>query len=125
MRNCLALLLVFSLVSCDYFKQESNGTPVARVNDSYLYESDIASLVTDSATPEDSASIVNNYITRWATQQLLIDQAKINLPEAELQNYERLVQDYQADLYTEAYKSVIVSKQLDSTVTQAESQQFY
>ena len=36
-----------------------------------------------------------------------------------------LVQEYQNDLLTEAYKNVIVSKQLDSTITEQEYRDYY
>ncbi|MEM7186631.1 MAG: peptidyl-prolyl cis-trans isomerase [Bacteroidota bacterium] len=120
----LIALLLFA-AACDYFKQEDARVPIARVNDSYLYEEDIADLVSEAASTEDSALLVNNFVTRWATQQLLIDQAKINLSDDELETYDKLVNQYQTDLYTEAYKSNIVSMQLDSTVTEREMEQYY
>ena len=39
--------------------------------------------------------------------------------------YNKLVQEYQNDLLTEAYKNVIVSKQLDSTITEQEYREYY
>ena len=35
------ILVLFIVVSCDYFKQDDPRTPIARVNDEYLYEEDI------------------------------------------------------------------------------------
>lgn len=126
MRRLLPMLLFTGLlISCDYFKQEETRIPVARVNDSYLYEEDIAGLISEATSPADSTLIVNGYINRWATQQLLINQAKINLSEVDLENYDHLVQDYKNELYTEAYKNVIVSKQLDSAIANFELQTFY
>ncbi len=98
---------------------------MARVNDNFLYEKDIQKFISEDTTPEDSILIVNNYINRWATQQLLIDQARINLSADQLEQYEKLVQEYQNDLLTEAYKNVIVSKQLDSTITEQEYRDYY
>ncbi|MBT8255489.1 MAG: peptidyl-prolyl cis-trans isomerase [Bacteroidia bacterium] len=123
----IPLLLVLSilLVSCDYFKQEDPRIPIARENDTYLYEDDISDLVAQTTTPEDSILVVSNYINRWATQQLLIDQARINLGDEEQQAYDKLVEQYKIDLYTEAYKSSIVSARLDSTITQQELERFY
>jgi len=113
-------------VSCDYFKQGTEQKDViARVNDSYLYEEDIAKLISENTSPEDSTLIVNNYINRWATQQLLIDQAKINLTAEKLEQFDKLVQEYKTDLLTEAYKNVIVSKQLDSIISEQEYQEYY
>lgn len=119
----IVLLLWFT--SCDYFKQEDPRIPIARVNDTYLYEEDITNLVSEATSKEDSVLRVNNYIKRWATQQLMIDQAKINLTDDELDGYDKLVDQYRIDLYTEAYKSSIVSLQLDSTITSQEMELYY
>ncbi len=114
------------LGSCGYFNQNSEQKEVvARVNDTYLYRSDIEKLITENTSAEDSTLIVNNYINRWATQQLLIDQAKINLSPEKLEQFDKLVQEYKTDLLTEAYKNVIVDRQLDSTVSDQEYRQFY
>lgn len=118
----LSLILVFS---CDFLKPDSNKIPIARVNDSYLYEDDIRSLISENMSEEDSILIVNNYINRWATQQLLIDQARINLPEEQLESYEKLVQEYKKDLLSEAYKNAIVSLQLDSVINEGEFRSYY
>ena len=98
---------------------------VARVNDNYLYLSDIEKLISENISPEDSLLIVNNYITRWATQQLLIDQAKINLTSENLERFDRLVEEYKNDLLTDAYKNVVVGRQMDSVVSEQEFQTYY
>ncbi|QNJ96648.1 peptidylprolyl isomerase [Constantimarinum furrinae] len=121
----LTIFGLLFLVSCDYFKQEAEQVPVARVNDSYLYEKDIRDLISQNTSAEDSILIVNNFINRWATQQLLIDQAKINLSQQKLDSYDKLVSEYKNDLYTEAYKNAIVLKQLDTTVSEDELQNYY
>ncbi|PKA82062.1 hypothetical protein ATE92_0187 [Ulvibacter sp. MAR_2010_11] len=113
------------LVSCDYFTRDSEKVPIARANDSYLYEEDIKALISETTSEEDSTLIVNNYINRWATQKLLINQARINLSEEKLAAYDKLVQEYKNDLYTEAYKSAVVSQQLDSTVSKSDLLEFY
>ena len=126
MRNLLFILFgVISLISCDYFKQDIDKKPIARVNESYLYEEDIKKLVTNVTSKEDSILIVNNFINRWATKQLLIDQSLINLPEEQQDQFNKLVKEYRTDLFTEAYKNVIVSKQLDSTINVIQLIDFY
>lgn len=125
-RNILYIVVLSVFFgSCNYFKQETNKEAIARVNNNYLYEEDIAKLIPENTSAEDSTIIVNNYINRWATQQLLIDQAKINLTPDKLNQYNKLVKEYQNDLLTEAYKNVIVSKQLDSIITEQEYQEYY
>ncbi|HET8804102.1 MAG TPA: peptidyl-prolyl cis-trans isomerase [Aequorivita sp.] len=119
------MVLPFFFGSCNYFKQETSKEAIARVNNNYLYEEDIANMIPENTSAEDSTIIVNNYITRWATQQLLIDQAKINLTPDKLNQYDKLVKEYQNDLLTEAYKNVIVNKQLDSIITEQEYKEYY
>jgi len=118
-------LIVILFSSCDFLKQEDIGEPIARVNDTYLYKDDIKNLIFDSTTKEDSLIIVNNFINRWATQQLLIDQSIINLPEHQQERFNKLVEEYKIDLYTEAYKSSIISRQLDSVVSNTELENYY
>ena len=126
MRNLtIVFLLVLFFVSCEYFKQDINKLPIARVNNTYLYENDIKDLISETTSKKDSALIINNYITRWATQQLLIDQSKINLPQEKQDAFDKLVEEYKNDLYTEAYKSNIVSLQLDSIIKSTQLENYY
>lgn len=121
----IVALLGSVLASCEYFVSTPEDDVIARVNDKYLYRSDIENLVAVNTSPEDSALIVNNYVNQWATQQLLIDRALVNLSQDELDRYEKLVNEYRNDLLTEAYKNAVVSKQLDSTVTQSQYEEYY
>lgn len=120
-------ILTFSSVflGCNFLEPKSNKVPVARVNDTYLYQEDIQGLISQNTTKQDSISIVANYIQRWATQQLLIDQANINLPRQQIEDYQQMVTQYRNDLFAQAYKGAIVSKLLDSTITQEEYGLFY
>ncbi len=124
-KGFISILVCYSLFSCGYFTQEAEGVAVARVNDTYLYESDIQGLIPEATSKEDSILLVNSYITRWATQQLLIDQARINLSQDKLAQFTKLVEEYKNDLLTEAYKNAIVLQQMDSVVSENELMEFY
>jgi hypothetical protein len=121
----IPFIFLVSLTSCDYFQKGQTEGAIARVNANYLFESDLAGLVSEGTPKEDSILIVYNYINRWATQQLLINQANKNLSQEKLDDFENLVNQYKDDLYTEAYKSVIVSGQLDSVISETEYEEFY
>ena len=126
MKSIILLIATASFfVSCGYFDKEPEGEVVARVNDDYLYLSDIEKLISENTSPEDSTLIANNYINRWATQKLLIGQAKINLNADQLARFDMLVEEYKNDLLTDAYKNVIVGQQLDSTITESEYENYY
>lgn len=98
---------------------------IARVNKTYLFKQDIAGLITDETTPEDSALIVNNYINNWATQQLLMAGAEINIPEEKQLEFDKLVEQYRKDLYTKTYLEALVKKNLDEKVSEQEAMAFY
>lgn len=113
------------LVSCQFFKQTDNRTPIARVGESYLYKEDIENLVAEGTSVEDSTLLVNGYITRWATQLLLVDGAKRNLPENIQNEYNKLVNQYRNDLYTKAYVETLVKRNIDTAVSLSEALKVY
>lgn len=121
------ILVLFTLVlaGCEYFQQSDDRKVVVRVNDSYLYENDIQALINENTSPEDSAIIVSNYITRWATQQLLIDRAELNLPEGQQRDFNELVNNYRNELYTNAYTDAVVSRDLDTSLNREEIEEYY
>lgn len=120
------LLLVTLVQSCNLFNDsETQNNIVARVNDSYLYTTDIENIIPNDASKEDSILIVNTYINRWASQRLLMDGALVNLSETKQNEFEKLVNQYKTDLYTNAYLEGLVKKNIDSSVTKQEAKTFY
>ena len=124
-KTFLTIISLIVLCSCDFINQDNLDTPIARVNDSYLYKKDIKDLIFENTSKDDSTLIVANFINRWATKQLLIDQSIINLTQEKQDAYNNLVNQYKTDLYIEAYKSSIVAKRLDSVITFEELEKFY
>lgn len=128
-RNFFRFLLI-SLIplisSCDaYINRSGNNDPIARVGDSYLYWDEIATSLSDNLQGEDSASLVTNYINQWATRQILLEKAKINLSEEKLSEFEQMVSEYRTDLYTRAYKEALVNQVNDTLLTENELETFY
>ena len=121
----ILVLLVLLLVSCDYFRKTDDRKIIVRVNESYLYEDDIRALINENTSAEDSAMIVSNYITRWATQQLLIDRAELNLPETQQREFNELVQNYRNELYTNAYTDALVTRDLDTSLNRENIENYY
>jgi hypothetical protein len=121
----LSLGCLILLQSCNFFKTTEEREVVARVNENYLYLEDIQSLVGEDVTEEDSILIVNNFINRWATQQLLIDKAKFNLSSDQQKEFEELVRNYKNELYSRAYADAMVVKRLDTSFQQSEIEEYY
>ncbi len=124
-RKGFIIILFLVLVSCTFFKNESDKIPVARVNDAYLYQVDIKDLVANGASIEDSILLVTNFINRWATQQLLVDGALLNLSTEKQAAFNKLIDQYKNDLYGKAYLEALVKRSIDTTVTTEEATAYY
>jgi len=125
-KSHITILVCFcSLLSCNFFKESDDRIPVARVYDNYLYEDDIKGLVAEGTSPKDSILVVNGFITRWATQLLLVDGSERNLPEEQQQEFIKLVEQYKKDLFTKAYLEALVNKTMDTLVTPEEAKKVY
>ncbi len=119
------LIGVLFLVSCKFFKDTEEEQVIARVNESYLFFNDIKDLVKKGTSEADSTLIVQNFINRWATQQLLVDGAKVNLSETKQEDFNKLVNQYKTDLYTKAYMEALVKKSIDTVVSSNEAKDYY
>ena len=121
----LYLAAAVLLIGCDTLWKKNDPEALARVGENYLYRDDVARAMRPNMPKEDSVSFVTEYINNWASKQLMLDKARINLPEKKLADYDALVSNYRTDLYTRAYKEALVQKGSDSLVTETQLKQFY
>jgi len=126
-KNISIIVLVALLVTaCDFipsFKKDERKI-VAKVYDSKLYVSDLDKALPKEMNQQDSILFVENYINSWATKQLLLHQAEINLTNEEA-SFEKLVSDYRSALYINSYKEALVLSKLDSTVSEEQIKKYY
>ncbi|WP_149304806.1 peptidyl-prolyl cis-trans isomerase [Pareuzebyella sediminis] len=129
LKNVLNPIGVLSLLimcgACEALWKKNEPEFLARVGQTYLLRKDIEPLLGQGMSPEDSASFVTSYINNWASKQILLEKAKINLSEEKLAEYDALVSDYRTDLYTRAYKEALVQQGSDSAVSKDQLQRFY
>ena len=123
--NRILILSLFGLVACDFPAVKTQIKPLARVNDALLYEDAIDFSFIEVRTEVDSILFVQNIINDWATTQLLIDGAILNLNEQTQVDFEQLVQQYKSDLYTSSYVEALVSQNLDTLVSIQQLQEVY
>ena len=120
-KNALPIFsLIFLFLSCELSTSSKNDFPLARVNDEYLMLDDVDFSEMQGIKTEDSLLHIQTIIRNWATQQLLIDGARINLEEEQQTDFRGLVKQYETDLYTSAYTEALVKRNLDTTLTQEE-----
>ena len=114
-----------TIQSCNLRSDTQEQVPLARVNDAFLYESDIDFSFVEGQSEMDSIIYVQNIINNWATTQLLIDGAVLNLKKDTQTEFEQLVQQYKSDLYTSAYVEALVNKNLDALISDQELDDVY
>ena len=126
-----AVIVMIILAGCDLVKVKDDTLknndapqPVARVNDTYLYKTDLEGIVTAGANPQDSADRVTAYINQWIRKQLLIDEAtsRIDFDEAEIQ---RKILDYRYSLIAYGYQEYYVGQHLNKEVSEEEIKGYY
>ena len=115
----LCLLAVASLASC---RQGGDDSPVvARVYGHELHRSDLAGLVPQGVSPEDSAAIISTYIDQWVRQTVVLDKAEKNVKD----DFSRQLGEYRNSLIIYAYERQIVDQLLDTVVTQTQMREYY
>ena len=123
MKNSLLILLLLIVTSCSYL-DKNDDRPVARVDDDYLYESDLTGLVTQGTSLTDSLNLTHNYIDSWIQRTILIQQAEKNLTEDQL-DFSSQLEDYRSSLIVYAYENILVTQRLDTIVTDDEVESYY
>lgn len=119
------LFMIVFLVACSKSSQKNNSEAIARVNDNYLYRSDLENLVPPGSSKKDSVAIVKDFITRWAMQQLLMNKAEKNISKSKQQELDELISQYKNDLYTKSYLEELVMTKIDTVISNEEIEKYY
>jgi hypothetical protein len=121
---CLKMLLIGSLfLSCTTSPEKPY---VARVNDSYLYLSDLSELYNDKkfSSAEDSSALANAFIMQWVRNEVLANKAQQNLTEDE-KNVESLIEEYRNSLLIYRYQEKLLQERLDTIVSESEMLDYF
>lgn len=117
---------VLTLSSCSFFdNQNEENKPVARIHNEYLTQEDLQKVTPANINREDSVVFVRNYINRWATKQLLLKNAEINLSKNQQDEFDAMTKEYQQELYTESYKDMVMNEQLDTVISDDEMETYF
>lgn len=115
--------ICIGLTACGMSQTEAEQ-PIAQVYGTYLMPADIQSIVSEAATPEDSARIANSYVEAWAKTQLLYHEAVTNA-DLNLDEIERRVLEYKYQLITHAFLQQYIGKNLDTIITDQQIRDYY
>jgi hypothetical protein len=119
--------VLLSLSNCKYLKNYGNNNDgariVARVNNEYLYVSDLDAL-TVGKSGEDSAKIVTAYTESWVKKKLLLQKANEYIP-ADDAGINRKVEEYRESLILYEYEKELIRKKMQRAVKEEDIKDFY
>ena len=121
-KSFLLILFLFS-VSCNQFKV-SKEEVIARVGSVYLYRTDLEKELDLFINKDDSILNTRNFIDQWARNQIILEQAKINLNLEEIESLDALIDQYKIDLYSNTYKQTVLNKSIDTIISVQELDSF-
>ena len=113
-------LASFLLCGCQAMEKKQQSGAAVEVNGHYLYRSTLDSL-TLGLNSEDSMRVTQQYISQWAKDILLYDNAKAQANS----EIERMVEDYRRALYVHAYEEYLVERHMSKTVLDTTVAQIY
>ena len=113
-------LASFLLCGCQALEKKQQSGAAVEVNGHYLYRSALDSL-TLGLNSEDSMRVTQQYISQWAKDILLYDNAKAQANS----EIERMVEDYRRALYVHAYEEYLVERHMSKTVLDTTVAQIY
>lgn len=113
-------------MGCGLFqpKEKRSEEPLARVNETLLFPSELDGLIPTGITREDSSQFAEKLVDDWIRKQLIIDKAKneLDLNEAKI---EQKVLDYRVALTRSAFEKQYIIENLTEEVTEAEILDYY
>ena len=121
MRNIILILLI---ISCE-LENNSKEEPIARVNDNFLFFSEIQESLDENMSQNDSMLAVNNAINNWASKKLLYEKAIFNLSNSKQNELDLLVKSYESDLYISNYEKEWLKTRVDTIVSNDQLQSYY
>ena len=118
------LLIILLVCSCQ-LKEVSSDKVIARVNNHYLYLSEVNHNIRANLSFSDSVSMSKNYIDKWIKEQLLLEKAVFNLNPSQQVYLENLIQQYRNDLFIKTYQEEWLKTRMDTLVTSDEIETYY
>lgn len=123
LHRLICLLTPLFFVSCETISL-NNEKAFARVGSIYLYREDIEKNILNFKNKDDSISKVRNFIDDWASKQIILQQAALNLDKDKIKMLQILVKQYEAELFSITYKQSIVNESLDTLISNKEIDSF-
>lgn len=120
-----ALPLLFAAVGCKLAARLMHDDEVvARVGEHVLYRAELAAVIPDGVSIDDSAAFARQYINTWASGKVYLDVAEQQLSKGELDVSAEL-EEYRESLLKYRYEQHYINERLDTTISEREMDSYY
>lgn len=121
MKNILSILTICSIIACD---SNTSGKVIARAFGNELYDTDIADLISDDASYEDSVFFTKEFINIWVSKQVLLNEAE-RILDAQEKDKSKELEAYKHDLLSYELINKLVRQEIDTTFSDEEMELYY
>lgn len=122
----ITLIACLTISSCNYFASKSKELkedPIAKVNDLYLYPSDLNGLSANT-DKQDSIKLVQMFVTDWIKRNLLLEKAKQS-SSSKMKEIDEKVESYKQSLILYNYENDLLAQMQDTMIDIAAKEQYY
>lgn len=119
-----AIIAGMLLCGCTALEKKQQEGAAVEVNGHYLYRSTLDSL-TLGLSSEDSLRVAQQFISQWAKDILMEEEAFRHPSSAVKKRLEDMVTDYRRTLYVQSYEEWLVERRMPKTVLDSTVQQVY
>lgn len=118
-------LLLYIIAGCQNTEKQAKRVVIARVGDKALYYDDIPVQVREEFPEEDSATLIHNYINKWARRELVLEKAEENLSKELKDGIEKELAETRINLIIYEYQQQMILEKMDTVVSDEEMRQYY
>ena len=123
LKNSGFFLVLFFLSMCSG-KKTTEEVIVARVGEKKLLQKDLAEIIPDGLTENDSILMAGDYIKKWIQKELILQKAEENLSPAQ-KDVSNELQEYRNSLLIYKYKNELLKQRMDTTVQFGQIEEYY
>ncbi len=124
-KTAFILIMIALLTGCKNHNNNPKRVPLAEVGKVILYYDEIPRLVQPDVTEADSASLVQNYINKWAKKRLLLIKAEENLSPELKADIARQLEETRTNLVIYQYQRQMIEEKMDTLLTNTELENYY
>ncbi len=121
----LAYLLLFCVLSCQYFTSNAEQKIVVEFKGNKLYQEDLAKILPATYTSEDSINIVEPFIQNWLKKKVTVNAAATTISPQESENLDKQIIQYRDDLILNKFYNEQLKKLNENDIPEQEIIKYY